>query len=94
MCYHLTDLDTRLSKIKVVWRPLLAKLTGDLRRPSPGSLRFRANGSHQLTGADRQIEGPLVGSFGFAAFWFASGVIAKSGGSPTCISRKKSLKGD
>jgi hypothetical protein len=33
-------------KFGVVWCPLLAKFTGDLCRPSPGSLRFRANGSH------------------------------------------------
>jgi hypothetical protein len=29
-----------------VWRPLLTKFTGDLCLPSPGSHRFRENGSH------------------------------------------------
>ena len=35
MCYHLTDVDTQLSKLAVAWRPLLAKFTGDLCRLSP-----------------------------------------------------------
>jgi len=37
-CYHLTDVDTQLSKFVVVWRPLLAKLTGDLCLLSPVSI--------------------------------------------------------
>jgi len=34
-CYHITDVDTQLSKFVVAWRPLPAKLIRDLCRPSP-----------------------------------------------------------
>ena len=36
MCYHCTDVDTQLSKIRVAWCPLLTKCTRNLCRPSPG----------------------------------------------------------
>ena len=51
---HRIDVDTQL-KFGVVWCPLLTKLTGDLCRPPPGSLRFRANGSHPIAGADAAV---------------------------------------
>ena len=36
-CYHRTDVDTQLSKTRAAWRPLLAKLIGDLCLLSPGA---------------------------------------------------------
>ena len=75
MCYHRTDVDTQLSKFVAVWRPLLARLTGDLCRSSPvPRARFRANGSHQLTQADPRLRRSSKGLGATeASFWFAEG---------------------
>jgi hypothetical protein len=47
-------------------RPLLAKFTGDLCRPSPGLHRFRENGSHQRVAADQPNRGAKRRPRGYA----------------------------